>query len=396
MNKKSSKKNITSDGEHNANNVQIYKYDDIDFDNIEISDFNDSGRQRLAYLNYNNTDMNIQTKILIKSDTIKLTSHGIPPISKPDAPEKEKFVKCDADREFIKIPLDKDQPGCKKLRKHLEGVDKWLGSNKMRVKLFGKDDAKHYKYQPCIRTPMPMPGKKKKMDKNGKEYPIVDYTKMKFHMAGDNQGKKMLTKLKKIEKGKKTLIKAETVTDVANEIRYGSEIRFIFYYNKIWVSSKYEYGLGFKIMVVEYKPNIGKGINIEQVDFESDEEVEDDTKQTTKFDDDENEPENEPENNIEKSPDNKKSKNNKMIKASNGTDDEEDIPVKKSKKSSKKSKEPDDEDEDVSSKKSSKKSKDEEVEEEEVEEVVEGEEEEDEEEVKPKKKSKGKSSSKSR
>ena len=245
MNKKSSKKNITSDadGEQNGNNILVYKYDDIDFDNIEVSDFNDGGRQRLAYLNYNNPDMNIQTKILIKTDTIKLTSHGIPPISKPDAPEKEKFVKCDADREFIKIPLDKDQASCRKLRKHLEAVDKWLGSKKMRVKLF-EENAESYKYQPCIRTPMPMPGKKKKMDRNGKEYPIVDYTKMKFHMTGDTQGKLMLTKLKKIDKNKKILIKATTVTDVANEIRYGSEIRFIFYYNKIWVSSKYEYGLG--------------------------------------------------------------------------------------------------------------------------------------------------------
>lgn len=63
----------------------------------------------------------------IMPGTINLKMHGIPRLDKPDAPMA--FFPTDEKREFIKVPLHKEQDECNKLRKHLEKIDKWKGSN---------------------------------------------------------------------------------------------------------------------------------------------------------------------------------------------------------------------------------------------------------------------------
>jgi len=41
------------------------------------------------------------------------------------------------------------------LRKHMEMVDEWAGSDNIKKKLFGKT-ADKYQYQPCIKIPQPV------------------------------------------------------------------------------------------------------------------------------------------------------------------------------------------------------------------------------------------------
>ncbi|XWV26520.1 hypothetical protein QJ857_gp0547 [Tupanvirus soda lake] len=428
---KAAKKNTaTNNSEENSASASssaapVYRYKDVDFSNAEVSELNREGRQPLAYINYNDPVRNAQTKILVQTGKFKLTSHGIPQLDKEGT--EDGYYPDDSKREFIKIPLDPDQPACVELRKHIQAADEWAGSEELKKKLFGKR-AKEYQYQPSIKTPKkqtndddddddePKKGKGKGKDsKPKKEYPIIDYVKMKFNVVSQGKGRVNMTKLKKVDGKTKTVIKADTITEIANEVKFLSDIRLVFYYNKIWANKTaaqgaqfIAYGLGFKVMAIEYTPSPNKGLNSAEIDFLSEEEDEDEEHQTTKKPspkggkqaqklDDSDAEDNEEENEEDEEEDEKpkkgarggkskedsgkgkgKGKSSKKVEDEDAEEDEEDdVPVKKpspKKGASGKSKKPKDEDED------------------------EDEEEEVEEEIKPKKRTggKGKSSSRSK
>lgn len=282
----------------------IYRYKDVKFEHAEVSDLNKEGSQPLAYINYADPDRKANTKILVQSGKIKITSHGIPQLDKEGS--NNNYYPDDSKREFIKIPLDPEQPPCVELRKHIEAAEEWAGSEEMRIKLFGKKKADKYQFLPCIKTPQKSEDndddddddeenddnqdnekskkqkKGKKGDDNKKKRPVIDYVKMKFNMIGDNKtGRINKTKLTKVEGKQKTRVIANTVTEIANEVTFRSEIKFIFYYNKIWVnktaaqgSTKIMYGLGFKIMAIEYTPGSGSSLNTETIEFLSDDDDE--------------------------------------------------------------------------------------------------------------------------
>lgn len=404
----------------------VYRYKDVKFDNIEVSELNKEASQPIAYINYNDVERNAKTKILMQSGKIKITSHGIPALDKPDS--KTNFYPDDSKREFIKVPLDPLQPACVELIKHLEKVDNWAGSEEMRKKLFGKRASK-YQYQSCIKTPKVEDAngdgdsdeenkepKKTRKDKNGKEYPIVDYVKMKFNIVPSGKGKINKTVLKRIEGGKKVSVRADTITDIANEIKFLSEIRFVFYYNKIWANKNpapgatvIPYGIGFKIMAIEYTPSAGKSVDPEEIEFMSSDEEDDEVSpnKKAKMDDEENsssdkeEKENNSEDEEKKTKGKKngsdtpgkKSKGKQVVEENEDEEENKEISPKKSSKKSKKAKiedEDKEQDEEISpkknSKKSSKKSKKAKIEDED--------EDDEEEEIKPNKK--GKSASKNK
>ena len=352
----------------------VYRYNDIKFANIDVSEMNKTGRQPLAYINYTDP-IKGETKILIQSDKIKLTSHGIPQLDKEGAVDG--FYEDDTKREFIKIPLDDSQPSCVALRQHLKKADEFFGSDKLRKQLFG-NRAKDYEYQPCIKTPQSKPSEdddkksKSKSKEDDKPKPVIDYVKMKFNMVyvGDGKNKQHInkTKLKRVGKEKKENVIAETITDVANEIKWNSEIKFIFYYNKVWANKTpasgakvITYGLGFKIMAIEYTPSVGKGIVGDNIEFLSESEETPKTtssKKVQKLDDEEEEQEEEePEPPKKKSKSTKKGKDEEEEEAEEEAEEEEaeeeeeeepkKKPSKNSKKPSRSSKKPaKDEDED--------------------------------------------------
>lgn len=455
--------------------VKVYKYKEIKFKNTDVSELNKSGAQPMAFINYNDPVLQTKNKILVQSGHIKMTSGGIPPLDK-DNPNQKGYYPNNSKREFIKIPLDPEQDACIELRKHLEEADKWAGSEELRKKLFG-NKYKKYVYTPCIKSPKyedenedenddyNTKNKKGNKDKNkivtgkdgreyrvrvgkdGKEYIIMDFVKMKFNILinknpkikskksksdeddDDDQEERIIkTKIKKVlGKNNKKIIEVKSISDIAKEIKYQSEIRFIFYYNKIWANKSpsqgtdiYPYGLGLKIMSIEYTPSKG-AINTDNVEFRSDDEDDnnDNIKETKKMptkksakldDDDENDNESDEKDDIDPD-DNNKSKEKSKEKTKNINDDDDEINDKKTSKNktkekSKKSEEEDsneDEEDHSSKKKQSKKKKakvedeDEQDEDEQDEDENEDEDEQDEEETKSKKKSsKGKSASRSK
>lgn len=349
-----------------ASTQKVYRYNDIKFSNVEVSELNMGGKQPLAYINYK--DSKTEGKILMQSGKIVLSTHGIPALNKDG---EDGFYPTDESREFIKIPLD-DQPGAKELRKHLEKADEYFGSNEMRTKLFGKR-AKDYEYQSLIKTPQRKPvddddddePKSKKKGKNTEQKPPVDYVKMKFNIIieGDGKNKTRINKTKLKRVGSKEPIEATTITEIAREIGWNSEIKFIFYYSKIWANktkaqgaSVIPYGVGFKLMAIEYTPSAKKGsVNVDELDFLS--EDEDNNNAEAKLDDEEDDV---PKKKLspkkpskdEESPKKKSSKSKKL------TDDDEDEDSPSDKKSkSKKSKKPTDDDDDDEDSPSDKKSK---------------------------------------
>ena len=463
--KESKNKQNTSEGSDTGETaaVKVYKYKEIKFKNSDVSELNKSGAQPMAFINYNDPNLQSKNKILVQSGRIKMTSGGIPPLDK-DNPNAKGYYPNNSKREFIKIPLDPEQDACIELRKHLEEADKWAGSEEMRKKLFGSG-WKKYVYTPCIKSPKfdeeeddsnDKKGKKEKpkfvtakdgreyrvrSGKDGKEYMVMDFVKMKFNILinkkdsklgnkkskndddddDDNNGQEeriIKTKIKKVlGKNNKKTIDVKSISDIAKEIRYQSEIRFIFYYNKIWANKIASqgtdikpYGLGLKIMSIEYTP--GKSaINADNVEFRSDDEDEEENKVTkkssskknVKLDDDDDEKDDD-----EKEDEEVETKKKSKGKSKDSDEEDEKITKKKSKGKSKDSDEeeeevPDDEEEEGSSskKKQSKKKKakveeEEEEEEEEQEEPEEPEEEEEEEEKPKKKSSKGKAASKTK
>lgn len=445
---KKSQTNATTNVVNNENKNQsepapIYRYNNIKFDNVIVSDLNKEGSQPLAYINYRDSTRGDATvKILVQSGKLKLVSHGIPPLDSERGDGKT-YYPTDEKREFIKIPLDPEQDTCVALRKFLEKVDLFFGSDDMKKKLFGKK-ANMYQYQSTIRTPQTnnnndnddddddddsKSSKKKGKKNNGKkEYPIYDFCKMKFNVIKQGEGRVNKTKLKKVDAGIKTQIKADTITEIAKEIRYLSEIKFIFYFNKVWANAAKApgasfilYGVGFKVMAIEYTPSPNKGLNTDDIDFLSEEDEEEEIVSPSKKSPKKNS-KNLEENNEDEKKDSKNNKKNPKFddeedvdeqnnQDDNDDDQEEEISVKKSKKNKKNDESEDEEnqlneddenndndDDEISIKKSSKKTPNKKTNKKNKKSKDKDSEDEEDEDIQPKKKSnkKTKTSSKSR
>lgn len=410
--KQSKNTNDNGDSENNGT-VPIYKCNNVDFSRTLIGELNTDGKQSNAYINYEDPTLNAETKILVKTGKIKITCRGVPRLDPQFHPTNDK-------REFIEIPLDPEQPDAVRLREHLEKGDEYFGSEETRKKLFGKHASK-YVYSPMVKIAKKKDdddsdseedkkskkkGKGKDNNDKKKSYPNHDYVRMKFNFYVKEDERVNVTKLKRINGKTKTVVKAQTMDDIEREIRFLSEIRLIFHYGRIWAnkaaapgSDKKLYGVGLKVIAIDYTPPASKGLPIDRISVSSSDEEDDDSesvkpqKKTQKLDSESSE---------EVKPSKKDMKKNTKEDSDDEGDDsgdkddsEDDVPKKSSKKDDKKSKkktnDSDEDDEDdvpkksskKDDKKSSKKQKDDDDDEEE--------------EIKPKKSSlKGKSASKTK
>lgn len=347
------KQETSSDYSRNSQ-PPIYRFKEVNFDNMLLTDLQkEKVMMPCAYINYNDTKRNLKTRLLVQTDKIKLTYHGIPPLDEemrkrnPQMSTMQEYIPDDSKREFIKIPLDPEQPACMNLRKHLEKADKWAGSNETKRKIFGKE-SDHYQYQPCIKCPESDDDKKK-----------MEYVKMKFNIEiNENKERTNITILKRIEDGKKVKVKADTITEIANEIRYRSEIKLLFNYSRIWAQKtrvggapKKMYGLAFKIILIEYTPSVTTGFGGIDLDLLSEEEEENNNDSESSQ---EEQQEIEDKNDIEENEDSEEEEEEEEIPAKPPKDQS---PKKKSKNKSKKNKNAEDSEEEEEQPKSKKSSK---------------------------------------
>ena len=270
------------------------RYDQVIMENICIDELKKEGQQDMAYINLNDTVTKQKKSITVQtSGQIKMVGGGIPQLDserkKTTGKETKGNFPDDTKREFIKLPLDPEQPACVKLRNFMERVDEYFGSEEVRKKVFGANASK-YEYLACIREPQEGgDDDNTPKDPTKPQYIKYDTCKMKFNMEWGSDPRKCITKLKKVVDGKKTPVTANTITDIAKEIRYQSNIKLVFQFTKLWANktatppSKFRsYGVGFKIIAIEYEPSIATfSRNDASFDSNSDED-EDNTKPVTK------------------------------------------------------------------------------------------------------------------
>ena len=344
-----------------SGSIPIYRYSEIDFSRIKLikppkSDVANS----VMFVNYSDPVRKANTTLYVQSGRIKITSYGIPRLTGPDYKGTMK-VETDKDREFIKIPLDGNQPPCRELRKHLEDADQWAGSDSVKSQVLGnRKDKDKYSYVPCIKSSSPKEDEPDQVP--------MESVKFKFRMeTGENKESINKTSLRRIEGKDKKEVKADTITEVAKEITFLSEVRFVFNYSKMWVfPATKQYGIGFKIITIDYvkAERIGIPNNLVCIDEDDDVEREQPKKIQSrkplllKMDsDNEDEPEEKPKKSSKKKnesdEDEPEEKPKKSSKKKNESDEDE--PEEKPKKSSKKKNESDEDEPEEKPKKSSKK-----------------------------------------
>lgn len=264
--------------------VTVYKFDEIDFKKVKLSELKESGAQEMAFINYYEKDK--PTKLFVQSEPIDLVAYGVPR-------DGLAWVKNDKDREYMNIPLN-DQPGSISLRNHLQQGDELYGSEATKRHLFASR-WKRYEYVPFIK-----PGKKeessdeeeedeeKEVKKEVKEarkdsgrgkgkISNYDFCKMKFNFVEDQKSERVnKTKLIRVEGNKKIHVNALTISDVSKEIRFKSNVEVIFYHSKVWVSiskiggnKRRIYGVTLKIMAVKYRPSFSFNVNSDDIVFRS-------------------------------------------------------------------------------------------------------------------------------
>ncbi|XWV26518.1 hypothetical protein QJ857_gp0549 [Tupanvirus soda lake] len=227
--------------------MQIVSTNFESFDSLEISELETSYCQPLAFINYN------KELFAIKTDPIRITSYGIPKLD-------NNFYPCDDKREFIKIGFDMNQPGCVQLKLFFEKADKFFGSRQMKKKLFGKKE-KYYEYQPIIKTGCQYDKddeddvdfvKKNKINKPMKP----DYCKVKF-ITKNSESREIVLKLKKHNED----IKAVTVTEIEQYVKYAGIYAFTIQFRKVWASKSFipctklkYYSVGLSMIEIDTSP----------------------------------------------------------------------------------------------------------------------------------------------
>lgn len=216
---------------YNVQNTNFNKFYDLDISDLQLY------RQLMSYIKYQKKDF------VVKTQPIKITAYGISSI--------RAHIYDDSMREFINIPLDKNQTACNDLRNLLERADDFFGSIHLRKKLFG-NNANNYQYMSLIKN------------KNNYEFTcedkkkpfLPDYCKMKFLIKKCNNNRIIKSVLKKnnIE------IKINSITDMAKNIRFNNIVSLTFQFGNVWanktsslIGEKY-YGVSLSVIEI----NIGK------------------------------------------------------------------------------------------------------------------------------------------
>lgn len=278
----------------------IYRYNEIKFENLVPKPFNFD--MNSAWINYTDDNLKAETTPLIQSGYIILMGGGTP---KLDLERKNSYYPTDEKREFTRVPLDPEQKECVRLRKFLEEADSHFDTVEFRKAVFGDQHAK-YTYVSLI-SPAWDGGDDKKTT-----YPKHDRIKLKFasmfaNKAGEKCKKedansrkiitvKMLRRKDKKKDGEMTHVKATTVPQIANEIKPGTETRFVFTFQRVYVNPQsipnpdakkdknapktlHPYGVHLKVLAFEYIPRAGVSLSPDDVDFVSCEEEDDDESQ---------------------------------------------------------------------------------------------------------------------
>lgn len=240
--------------------AEKYKLNKFDAKKFTVKKSNLNGMQDMWWLTYDG-----KIGLTWEMPWYKITSGGIKKFTEEGVKTNYPVTK-DTDREYMHIGLDPEQESLMELRKFAEKLQEWFLSDEGKEKIFGKR-ADKYLGNPLFTDDPP-----EFEDEEGNPIPYKGTWIPKIRFSFDVDGKQNKDEvdsrtLKTIvvckEDGRRvTQKKCKTMTDLAERVRYMSEVRVVFKISHIWAkkqanaaTKKKEYGCKLKIMYIEYKPN---------------------------------------------------------------------------------------------------------------------------------------------
>ncbi len=248
------------------------------------------------FVNYNASADKKRT--IFQTGKIKIIKGGIPRLTTDE--DKKNHTPNDSKREFMRIPLDPEQPACVELKGALDKIQAWLEDKATKATLFGKN-AKKYKAMEIYNSTDPNKlgddsddEDKDDEDKDEEEEeedakPFIPTAKFRFDMEVKGENRKIKTAFSVNQDGKKSKISFDSVTEAAENITYLSDTIIGFTISRIWAGDApmagmkhLPYGIILKMLKLQYTPGMVSGsVNNDEIVF-SDEEDEVETITPTK------------------------------------------------------------------------------------------------------------------
>jgi hypothetical protein len=239
-------------------------YIDLDISRISATDFEENERskgQKIAYAKYDHPNVGPNQALMVQFPWVKLNTYGVP--------RAGEYFKTDADRAFVKLPLDSNIPEISTLVDKIKGIDALFSSETFASKMLGKKWAK-YTYQPIFREAIVANDDDSDEETTAPKkvsYPRPPYIKLKIDTEyGTNTIKTQLFKSEMIN-NKRTRTEViddmKTVDDFAKLVSYQSNFRPIARLVKFWAQPLTKkdpmWGATFKIIKAEVEPSVKGG-----------------------------------------------------------------------------------------------------------------------------------------
>ena len=242
----------------NSNSKELTtKYTNVDIDRLSFSELiegKNSKGQKNAYPKYNHPTAGSDSPLFIQFPWLTMSTYGIPKIGE--------FIKTDADRLYIKCPLDLNISENKDLYDNLiVKLDDYFSSDKLKNLLFGKK-ANKYDYNQLFKLPKVDDDD----DKPKSKYPKPPFLKLKLDVSyPDNKIKTIVYKTLS-NGGREKINDIETINDLEKIICWKCRFKPIVKLSKIWAqtvgSGKYGPGYGATFTIIKVEVDIHQDSNI--------------------------------------------------------------------------------------------------------------------------------------
>jgi hypothetical protein len=257
-------------------------YVDVDVARISATELQENDRskgQRIAYPRYHHSILGENQALMMQFPWIRLETYGVP--------RAGEYFKTDADRSFVKVPLNTSVPEVASLVDKLKEIDAYLASEDFASKLLGKKWNK-YTYQPIYReanVPQGDDSDEETTAAKKQSDPKLPYLKLKIDTEyGTNAIKTQLFRSETVDgKRVRTEVKEmECLDDFIKLVSYQSNFRPITRLVKFWAQPLTKkdptWGATLKIVKAEVEPSAkGNGLYKQYMNadafLDSDEEV---------------------------------------------------------------------------------------------------------------------------
>ena len=231
------------------------KYTDVEENRMSSTEFQENDRskgQKIAYMQYNHPKFGSDQPLVIQAPWIRMENYGVPRMD-------ERYFKNDADRAFVKIPLNDTIPESAELIKMFIKFDELFSSKEFCSKMLKKHEK--YTYQPIFRKPViNEDDDDDSKKKSSKQSTIPKYPYIKLKIDTDYTSGEIKTKLYRSEIINNKRVRNEiqditSIDDFARIVCWNCNFRPIIRFVKFWAQPLTKkdptWGVTFKIIKAE-------------------------------------------------------------------------------------------------------------------------------------------------